>query len=188
MINWEQIDKEILGWMSYDEAKCLFDSAINCPLNRVLEFGCFVGKSTSVLASAMKQRNGLVMTFDLFPKGSKFWDAKGTLVGDTYIEMWQNMVKLGLDNYVISIKGNTRDTVPMVEGKFGMVFIDGGHTTEYIMPQAKYAWEHTLKGGYIIFHDYVNKEWGDVKICVDELVKEWNVTPTFVGTMAVIKR
>ena len=167
-----EIDK-VTGWLQKNGADLLYECAMTCPTSRILEMGSFVGKSACVLATAMKERNGVVICSDIFAKNMKYWGKPGVIFPDTLQSFWDNITGLKLQDYIITIKGNHIVLIDTVRGKFGMVYIDGGHTAKYIIPDALYAWEHTIEGGYVVFDDYGNVKWPDVKICVDVMLKKW---------------
>ncbi len=68
--------RNVRGWLTDASMQLLYDYATKCPLNRVLEFGSFLGKSTACLAQAMKERDGVVVAMDVFPENREnelFW-------------------------------------------------------------------------------------------------------------------
>lgn len=186
-LDFEKIDK-ITGWLTKEEGQLLYDCAMKTPLNRVLELGTFLGKSTACLATAMKERKGVVITIDLFKKGTEHWDIEKRVFNEPILSFWGNMGRLGLSGNIIALKGNHFNILPIMSGKFGLVFIDGGHTAANIIQNALYAFDNTIDGGFIIFHDCGNKNWEDVEICVDVLSKKWELKPDIHKMIAIFKK
>lgn len=57
-------------------------------------------------------------------------------------------------------------------GKLDMVFIDGDHSAPAVRKDIE-AWLPNVKpGGLVLFHDYERDVWPDVKMVVDELMKD----------------
>jgi len=188
-LNFKQFEK-MLGWLQPSNADILFQYAMKSPINRVLELGSFCGKSTCVLATAMKEKKGLVVAIDYFIKNQKYWGSKESIIiEDTFQSFWKNLGICGLTDYVIAFKSDHASILEKMSGKFGMVYIDGGHIVKHVVPNMLFAWEHIVEGGYIVFDDYNNQNWPDVKVCVDVFCKKFNLellNPP--GTMAVIQK
>ena len=179
---------DIKGWLSEAEAEALFECALTCPINRVLELGSFVGKSTIVLAKAMEERDGLVFAFDIFNNNQKF--KEDIVVKNTLKEFWENISKHQVSGNVIALRGDHKDLLDKISGKWGMIFIDGGHDFLNTLLNGRYAWNNVRKGGYIAFHDYHNTDtWGGVKEAVDVLLTKWGVEIyKEAGSIAIIKK
>jgi predicted O-methyltransferase YrrM len=119
--------RDIQGWFSDDEASVLFECASKAPLNRILELGSFVGKSAVVLSSALN-KNGTLICVDFFSKNHVFkTNTENEIVADTLVSFWNNVTERGLENKILTLKGNYNNILPTLEGRFGMIFIDGGH-------------------------------------------------------------
>jgi len=167
--------KEVQGWLSDEEAEILHEHALKAPTPRILELGSFVGRSSIALASAMKKRGGVLVAMDLFSKNFRYIKpGEDEITLDAFETFWNNIKERHLENYVLTLKGNHNATLPILGGSFGMIFIDGGHKIENILFVALDAWERLDKGGFLVFHDYNNAKWPDVKICVDVLKEKWS--------------
>jgi len=176
-MNYSFINREgdnVKGWLSEEEAEILYDYALKAPTSRILELGSFVGRSSLVLASAMKKRQGILICLDYF--GKEFiYKNQGIMetIPDVFDEFWNNINERHLENYVITLSGDYKIILPTLGGGFGLVFIDGGHNTENTMFAATDAWQRLDDNGFVIFHDYNNVKWPDVKTCVDKLKNRW---------------
>lgn len=181
--------EKIPGWLQLDQAKCLHEFAMLAPIPNYVEIGTYAGRSASVIANVAKERNGYLMCFDFFMRNHKLWGTDDVIIPDGLVYFRDAMEKQGVLDRIITIRGNTENTLPMTKGVFGMVYVDGGHIEKYLSRDLEWVYQHTIPGGYIICHDYTNKDWPDVRICVDnflaynhlKIVKQ-------VGSMVVIKR
>jgi len=172
------------------EAEHLYDCAKDIPVNRILELGGFVGKSTIAMAQAMKETGGTVVTCDLFPKNAKDW-VDGHIIPDTFKEFWHNLGKRKLSRNVFGIKGDIRTLLPKFSGKWGMVFIDAGHTVDQVLQDSLWAFKNVPEGGYIAWHDYDVDKWPEIKIVVDTLIDLYGIKKsdvTLTEFLLVIKR
>lgn len=166
----------VLGWLSDEEAEILYDMASKSPSNLILELGSFVGKSAIPLGTAMQERKGTLICVDLFNKNQKYeGSAEEQIVPDTETAFWNNINEHNLGDSIISLKGNYNDILPTLKGKFGLIYIDGGHEIKDTIFATDWAWKHLTIGGLLIFHDYKNNKWPDVRLCVDILKQKWGV-------------
>lgn len=169
--------KDILGSLKDSEADLLRECAKEAPLNKFLEIGTFVGKSASVIAEVAKERSGILVCIDYFPENQHYWGEPKVIIKSTKDEFLKNMHACGLLDNIISYRGNSTEFLEKMNGKFGMIYIDGGHTVKSVLQDALHCWQHLPDGGFLIFHDYDNKNWPDVQIVVDVLMKRWGVEP-----------
>ena len=162
---WDEI-KNIDGWLGDKQAELLYKYALKCKGN-ILELGSFCGKSSVVLAEAAKKNNKIVICADLFPTNC-FYKEGNKWITDTLVEFnknikdYDNIFSLRIDHN--NLRGN-------LNGKFGLVYVDGDHIAQNIIPDANYA--YYLSDKYVVFHDYGQPVWSDVKICVDVLINKW---------------
>jgi hypothetical protein len=176
--------KNILGGLTDNEAVVLNDAAEAAPVKRFLEVGTFCGRSASVLAHHAET----LVCIDLFCKNQHFW-GQDIIIKDTHQTFWDNLGNIGLAKKAITLKGNSKDILPTLGGRFGLIYIDGGHTMADVLPTAIWAWEHLFDGGMLCFHDYENKSWPDVATVVDCLMSKWKVKPMArSGMMLTIKK
>lgn len=152
----------IPGWLSTNEAVWLYKQALQH--NRILEIGCWKGRSTFCLTQGC---SGLVVTVDHF-QGSRdedqFWydnasggDFKG--VRESFLE---NMREPLTNGRLLLMDMDVEDfymLCPKIfkHHKFGMIFIDGGHDQQsfaYDLICCKYL---LSPGGLLCGHDATHK-------------------------------
>lgn len=195
MFSYDHI-RELPGWLAEDEAECLYDLVKRARKGNVLELGSFCGKSTCVLAQAVKDRDsGTVVAMDRFDHNVPFKhnyrdpNEQEKKIGSTYAQFWKNLRDKKLASYVLAIKADHEVSQAIVEGMFSVAFIDGGHTINRVLADGIYAWSRLIEGGYIAFHDYEHDFFTDVKKGVQALSSVWG-EPIIErhGSIVVIKK
>ncbi len=157
---------DVRGWLSEAEGIALAELARG---KSVLEIGAFCGRSTICMAQTAEE----IRTVDPF-------DGRATPEpADTFSEFMDNLVRYGVD--VIPHRA-TSEVVASFEAKsFGLVFIDGDHSFDAVVRDAKLAARVLKPGGRIAFHDYGSPEDPDVMQAVDHLV---TLGCKFIGVVA----
>lgn len=158
------------GFMPRDEGLALYAAAVEAaglglPL---LEIGSYCGRSTLLLADAARSAGTVAVTVDHHrgseeqQPGQEYADPEladperpGRM--DTLPFLRRTLASAGLEEHVVAVVGAS----PVVArafggnggGRFGLVFVDGGHTEEHA--QADYAsWAPALAvGGLLAVHD-----------------------------------
>lgn len=160
------------GFMPPDEGRALYDAAtaaaagLGLPL---LEIGSYCGRSTILLADAARRAGTVVVTVD-HHRGSEEqqagWeyhdpeladpeDPAGRL--DTLPFFRRTLARAGLEDHVIAVVGRSPVAAAALGGggggRFGLVFIDGGHTDEHATGDYE-SWVPGLaEGGLLVIHD-----------------------------------
>lgn len=194
MFNYEDI-VDIPGWMDEPAAKALYHHALKAPGEAILEIGTFCGKTSVVLAQAIQRRgHGQLICCDRFQsnvrykKNYKNPDEKPGIIKSTLGRTMHELNKRGLSEYVTLLKLDHADLPETLYGKFGMIFVDGGHSLERAICDGNYAWQHLVPGGILAYHDYGHPNLPDVKLAVDALTDSWGVEPSKYGYSTVIMR
>ena len=156
----------------------LYRLAGETKLPRILELGSFVGKSAIIMATALKEKHGhgTVVCCDRFAKNIQYWGAGHPVYKDSYKSFWEYARQAKVEDYIITICGEIDRLQKMLCGKFGLIYIDAGHTVDQVLPNALFAWDNLIEDGVLLFDDYNNNpdyKWRDVKLCVDVLKDKW---------------
>jgi predicted O-methyltransferase YrrM len=116
---------DIQGWMSEDELQWLYEQAQR--FTRIVEIGCWKGRSTHALLSGCK---GTVFAIDHF-KGNPSEIETAHSEAKT-VDIHQEFLKnVGHFKNLITLKMDSLDAVKMFKDKsVDMVFIDGEHTVQ----------------------------------------------------------
>lgn len=90
---------------------------------------------------------------------------------NSYEYVLKKIQKLGFDNTIFPIKGFFRDTLPLINSKFCLSFIDCdlSKSIEYC---AERVWPETVSQGLMLFDDYDFQNYKGVKPTVDAFVNK----------------
>lgn len=155
------LDETVKGWCSYEDAYCLWTLAQrNNHSSIVVEIGSAWGKSTIVLAEALRQSSqGKVYSIDPHTGSIGYLKGLGVDKINSFPEFWNNIQRFDLARFVepiveTSVKAaETWNPALMID----LLYIDGIHEAEAVEADMK-SWLHLVKpGGVIIFDDYFNE-------------------------------
>lgn len=154
------------GFMPPDEGRALYAAArdaarLGLPL---LEIGSYCGRSTLLLADAARRAGTVAVTVD-HHRGSEeqqpgeayhdpsLLDAADPERLDTLPLFRRTVAEAGLEPYVIAVVGRSGAAAAALGGRFGLVFIDGGHTDAHATADYE-GWVPKLaEGGLLAIHD-----------------------------------
>ena len=138
------------GWMTYEELVWLAKQAQKH--ERIVEIGCYQGKSTRALADNTK---GFVVAVDNF-KGPNDVSLP-RFMRDNLLEMFiMGTTDLIQAKKVIPIVADHADI--NIDFSPDMVFLDGSHVYEDIKRDIELWKPRIVKGGILCGHDYTNIE------------------------------
>jgi hypothetical protein len=128
--NFEKIF-EILpdGWLTKPEAECLW-KWVNQTTDSILEVGCYLGRSTVLLASTGRR----VITVDPF-YGFLSSDPKGTSIRNSFL---QNIQDRNLPNVELFSR-RVEEWNPYEETRIKFAYLDGDHTYQGTVNQINKA-------------------------------------------------
>ncbi len=143
----------------------------------VIEVGCYLCYSSVMIASGFGDANRKLYAIDLFDR-EKGWSNGGT---DDWIfknysqkEFAEKIIAdCGLDNKVVLKKARS-DQIIFDDNELnnvGMIFIDGDHTYNGCENDLNKYSPLLNEGGFIIMHDYINKNC-QVKAATDDFLKD----------------
>jgi len=149
---------------------------------RMLEIGSFEGKSTVwFLENVLSNEKSTITCIDPWTTYSQNTDSFNTLENEwdftnnkkTFI---YNIYQSGVPEKVIINKGFSHKILPKLinDGeKYDIIFIDGNHTSPFVLTDCVMCWYLLNDSGIMIFDDYL---WGDInsstapKIAVDSFI------------------
>lgn len=196
IMGYTQID----GWFSENEAVMLYDVALALPNTHpiVVEIGSWLGKSTLVLAKALKKKRSPVLyCIDPFNcdgdaiSRDAFATLAANLKGSLQKHFVRNMKKHRVLDVIRILAGYSMDFAPGFPELIDLLFIDANHEYDAVLRDYM-DWAPLLKaGGIIALHDVIlnptstdyhrgpglvakqhiigNPEWAEVKL-VDGLL------------------
>ena len=162
----------IHGWMSANELNWLAKTAQRSKV--IVEFGCYFGRSTRVLADHC---SGIVYAVD--PWTGEYFDNNNQSINilrkDAYFGFLQNMAD-HIDSGKLAIYKCVSGEFP--EFKADFIFIDGDHRYEEVKKDIEKARRMIMPGGIIAGHDYTHDDWPGVKQAVSEAFGNVEVVDT----------
>ena len=143
---WE-VAAAIPGWLTEDQARLLFDTAQELPEHSlIVEIGSHQGKSTVVLATAARAREGRVVAVDPFVEGRRF----GGVTTRTKFE--RNLAAAGLADTVELVPDYSTRARPGWTRRIDYLYIDGKHDYWTLVDDLKWG-IHMPEGAPILVHD-----------------------------------
>ena len=158
--------RRAIGFMPDDEGMALYEAGLEAAaLGPLLEIGSYCGKSTLYLAGAARDSEvdgARVVTIDHHhgseehQPGEEYHDAR--LVGaegevDTLATFRNTIEQAGVGDVVIAIVASSSSVAPLWRTPLGMVFIDGGHSSEAARADLDSWSPHVVTGGFLAIHD-----------------------------------
>ena len=161
----KQWTQDLNGGMNNRECELLYQIARSIqPKSTILNIGLWKGCSLGLCLMANQNKEMHFIGIDCFdlPEISKMSNQPPVSVQEvlSYIEPIMD-TKHSLE----LIKNNTLNMKEFP--KADLIFVDGGHTKECITNDIQLA-KHAIKpNGVLVFHDYGEKSWPEVKIAID---------------------
>jgi predicted O-methyltransferase YrrM len=158
------------GFMPPDEGRALHAAAAEAARRGLplLEIGSYCGRSTLLLADAARRAGTVVVTVDHHrgseeqQPGQEFHDPELVDRGnprrmDTLPAFRRTLAEAGLEEHVVAVVGRSARVAAALGGggggRFGLVFVDGGHTDAHATADYE-GWAPQLaEGGLLAIHD-----------------------------------
>lgn len=142
----------------------------------IVETGTARGFSAICMAKAFEDNNasGKIVTFDLISNEDEmYWncidDVDGSNSRLSLLDPWKKLV----DNYLIFIEGNTRETLGKFStGRVNFAFLDGAHTYEDVMYEFNQLKDKQIKGDMIVYDDYSPNIFPGIVKAVDHICEQ----------------
>lgn len=157
----------IEGWLSPEEQRLLAQIAVAAaPLGPdYLEVGSYCGKSTVVIASALRDAGIRRILYAVDPHGD-FPDGRH----ETSLPILEeNLRSRGLEPWVRIVQARSTDV--RVDGEYALVFIDGDHSYDSVAADVAHFRDAIAPGGFLAFHDY-SRYWPGVRTVVQRVLDD----------------
>ncbi|WP_326600725.1 class I SAM-dependent methyltransferase [Streptomyces sp. NBC_01803] len=157
--------------MPADEGRALYEAAVEVAAGLrlpLLEIGSYCGRSTLLLADAARRAGTVAVTVDHHrgseeqQPGQEYHDKDladphdGTRM-DTLPFFRRTLAAAGLEEHVIAVVGPSPRAAAALGGggggRFGLVFIDGGHTDAHAGADYESWVPRLAEGGLLVIHD-----------------------------------
>jgi len=158
--------------------------------SNIVEIGSFKGKSTACLSLGRKYKDIKIYSIDTFEGNKKdFIRGRQFKKRNFFNEYKNNLIRLGLFNNVIPIKGYSQEVGKKWNKPIDLLFIDGSHLYEDVKKDFELFYPWVNPGGFVLFHDVhpefvgVYKVWH--KIAKRKLTGQANVHTLYFGRKPV---
>lgn len=142
-----QVASDIPGWLTEDQARLLWDTAVLLPAGAtLLEIGSHQGRSTVVLAAAAETVGGRVVAVDPFVEGRLFGGAT------TRAKFERHLTEAGLADAVELISEYSTRARPTWTRPLDYLYIDGKHDYWTLTDDLRWS-EHLPEGAPVLVHD-----------------------------------
>lgn len=148
------------------------------PGGLIVEIGALYGGMTAVMGLANKKAR--IITIDDFS-----WHPEDDVPTSAEL-VRENMTKVGVKNVEV-MQGDSRVIGPAWEEPIDFIFIDGGHSFDYVY---KDLCNFSRFAEVVALHDFDNPYWATIHQAVSEFLgnhPEWEISEV-VGTVAVLRR
>ncbi len=137
----------IPGWLTEDQAAMLWDATTDLPDDALLvEIGSHQGRSTTVLAAAVRDRDSRVVAIDPFVEGRLFG---GATTRDLFEKNLADADATGIVELLPEYSTRAR---PGWSRPIDYLYIDGKHDYWTLSDDLKWS-EHLPTGGPVLIHD-----------------------------------
>ena len=156
--------QNIPGWMNYHEA---YDRVVeHIPEDgKILEIGCFMGKSTSYLLTNLwnaEKQNVTVYALDTFKGSSEHSFLNNTLgTGGSFKHITRNNLMFFVNRDICQLVEGRSDDPAMIDNYsdefFDVIMVDGAHEYDAVCEDIDNWWPKLKKGGVMLLDDcYMN--------------------------------
>lgn len=186
--------QQLEGWLTEPEADLLLAGAARAlrdlpSVTAIVEIGSYVGRSTTVLASAAASIRTDARVFAIDPHDGVVSDSDvgfSSASMSTLEAFRSNIAAASLQDVVMTVP--CRSWQVAWNRVIAFLYIDGLHDAENVARDFKHFEPWLAAGGYVAFHDYSN-EWPAVTAFVDDLI----ITGSFehlqtVDSMVLLRR
>jgi predicted O-methyltransferase YrrM len=147
------------GGTTPKELRLLYDLASRVRRNCIVEIGCFLGRSTIVLASATKAAHG-VPVFAIDPHETALGAMGAPFGPDDRAAFFRNLLNADVADVVSLVNLRSLDAARGWNRNISLLFVDGDHRYEAVRDDFN-AWSpHVAPSGAILFHDAFNPDLG----------------------------
>ena len=152
-----------IGFMPEDEGLALHEAALAAPAGPPwVEIGSYCGKSAVYLGAAARARATILYSVDHHrgseehQPGERYYDRRLTdQTGriDTLPEFKRTIERARLNDAVIPVVARSAELAATWAEPLGLVFIDGGHSSEAAVADLAGWTPHLVDGGLLAIHD-----------------------------------
>lgn len=155
------------GWLTRGQASLLYERAARLPPGaRIVEIGCYHGRSTIVLARAAPEAE--IVAIDPYSKGDERREVlREQDVRTADLRQFEaNLMRAGVRERVRHVHSFSTDAVAGFEGEIDLLYIDGAHDLRSALADIRNWGAFVREGGTMLIHD----SFSSVGVTLAELV------------------
>ncbi len=158
---WIKRSSKIPGYLFLGEHEFILRKAGNAPPGDFVEIGVWFGKSTSLLAGAVvdRNRNEKVFSFDPFTNEGEERDRKNHAIlhglKNVFPVFVENALTFSFHNEVIPVATLSTIALPAMNLRVAFAFIDGAHDESSAYNDSRMIKDKLLPGAIVLFHDAI---------------------------------
>jgi predicted O-methyltransferase YrrM len=193
---WIRKASSIGGWLFEGEPELLYELSKTAEDGNFIEIGCWMGKSTCILAGGMTDsgKTGKIICVDPFtlagtPEQVAYHRRLLGGAAGTFYEFLGNARTHGFYDRVIPVATFSGTALPSLNVSATLAFIDGAHDYENAKRDLELVYPSLQPGSRIAFHDVGNPDFPGLITLMDELKRRSDVERTdHVGSITVFKK
>ncbi len=152
---WQAI-ADVDGWMTKGQGRALYEAAAACPPEgRIVEIGCFQGRSTIMIALAAPPGVEIV-AIDPHAgndRGPQELDGFEQAASDDHTMFEANLLAAGVGDRVTHVRQFSDRAHEMVDGEIDVLYIDGAHRYNPARTDIRDWGARVRPGGRMLIHD-----------------------------------
>jgi predicted O-methyltransferase YrrM len=166
-----------------DELMAILAIVRHTNANKIIEIGTFDGNTALNLALNVRD-SGSIVTVDLPPEGFSGLNQSGIRQPDNFER--RQYVGHQVEKRITQIYGDSaKIDWSSIGGPFDLAFIDGDHTSPYVLSDTRNILSILNPGGIVIWHDY---EYRSVATILDRAVEQGDAIYWILGTRLAVAR
>ena len=175
---WIKRSSKIPGYLFSGEHEFILQKAGIAPPGDFVEIGVWFGKSTSLLAGAVvdRNRNEKVFSFDPFTNEGEEIDKKNHAIlhglKNVFPVFVENARKLSLYSEVIPVATLSTIGLPAMNLRVAFAFIDGAHDESSAYNDFRVIKDKLLPGAIVLFHDAIGPMYPGVLRAIESILRE----------------
>ena len=176
---WIKRSSQVPGWLFEGEHEFIYQQALSAPCGQFVEIGVLFGKSLSIIAGAIEERNQGEKIFAIDPftlQGSSHDIFVHQTTHPGYSSSFELCIKkaIELDYYkhIIPIATFSDFCLPFLDISVSFAFIDACHDKEAVKSDFLLLQNKLVKNAIILFHDASSETYPGVMEAIQEILQE----------------
>jgi hypothetical protein len=175
---WIKRSSKIPGYLFLGEHEFILHKAGIAPPGDFIEIGVWFGKSTSLLAGAVvdRNRNEKVFLFDPFTNEGDERDQRNHAIlhglKNVFPVFVENARCFGFYNEVIPVATLSTIALPAMNLRVAFAFIDGAHDESSVHNDFRVIKDKLLPGAIVLFHDAIGPMYPGILRAIESILRE----------------